>query len=156
MGAAENSILNLNVEVPSRTQYLSLVANVAEELARDVDIAEEDRATLAYHLNLAVTEAVANAIKHGAKPDPTNTVRMRASMDDKSLLVEVFDHGEGFDLPDAAPCDADGLQEHGRGLFLVRSVMDAVEYAKGDGWNVLRMRKNLPHDGARRHETGHE
>ncbi len=146
MGVRAESILNLNIEVPSQTRYLSLVGNIAEGLAREADGTEGDPQTLAYRLNLAVTEAVANAIKHCTKLDPSNTVRIRACIDDKGLLIEVFDHGQGFDLKDAQAAEADSLQEHGRGLFLIRSVMDSVEYRKDDGWNVLKMRKNFEHD----------
>ncbi len=144
MSAGAESIVNLDIEVPRQTQYLSLVGNMAEELAKES--AEGDSDTLAYHLNLAVTEAMANAIKHGATLDPANTMRIRASIDDKGLLVEVFDQGQGFDLKNALPRQVDGLQEEGRGLFLINSVMDSVEYQKGDGWNVLKMRKNFAHD----------
>jgi serine/threonine-protein kinase RsbW len=140
-----DSFLNLELVVPGDTRYLSLIGNIAEEVAREADDAEVDRDTLAFHLNLAVTEAVANAIQHGARCDPTETVRICVSIDDKNLRVQIYDHGLGFDLNAAPRCEPDDLEERGRGMFLMRSVMDSVEYRKTDSGNVLEMRKSLAH-----------
>ena len=141
-GEAE-SFLNLELVVPSHTRYLSLIGNIAEEVARQADAADVDRETLAYQLNLAITEAVANAIQHGAQCDSTKTVRICVSIDEKDLRVQIHDHGQGFDLKSAQMSEIDALDEHGRGIFLIRSVMDSVEYRKAESGNVLEMRKRL-------------
>jgi serine/threonine-protein kinase RsbW len=143
-GEAE-SLLSLELVVPCNTRYLSLIGNIAEEVAKEVHETGVDRDTLAYHLNLALTEAVVNAIQHGAQFDPAATVRIYVSIDDKSLRVQIYDHGKGFDLKAAQQCEAPRLEEHGRGIFLIRSVMDSVEYRKANGGNVLEMRKSLAH-----------
>ncbi len=57
-----------------------------------------DRETLAYNLNLVVTEAVTNAIQHGSPSDEHDRVRVLLSYEDNDLCVRVFDHGQGFDL----------------------------------------------------------
>ncbi len=135
--------LNLELVVPSHTRYLSLIGNIAEEVAREVHDADIDQESLAYHLNLAMTEAVVNAIQHGARGDPAETVRICVAIDDKNLRVQVYDHGQGFDLDAVPSCEVPELEERGRGLFLICSVMDGVEYRKGASGNVLEMRKQL-------------
>ncbi|MBM3624184.1 MAG: ATP-binding protein, partial [Alphaproteobacteria bacterium] len=58
--------VNLDIVVPNETRYLRFVGAVAEQLARELDIQEDKRDTLAFHLNLALTEAVANAIQYSS------------------------------------------------------------------------------------------
>ena len=80
MSGATETILNVDIEVPNQTRYLRLIGNIAEQIAKDLDVANGDCDTLAYHLNLVLTEAVANAIQHGSPGDPKNTVRICISM----------------------------------------------------------------------------
>ncbi len=79
---------------------------------------------------VALTEALSNAIIAGNRSDPSREVRIVAAMDAESLLLEVTDEGDGFDASQwrGSPDDADWLErESGRGLFLMRALMDHVE-----------------------------
>ena len=143
MGDKSETILSVDIEVPNQTRYLRLIGNIAEQIARDLDVANGDCDTLAYHLNLVLTEAVANAIEHGSPGDPNNTVRICISIEDKNLCVRVYDHGQGFNLEAVSTPEFADLEEHGRGIFVIRSLMDSVEYRKTEGGNVLEMRKKL-------------
>jgi serine/threonine-protein kinase RsbW len=79
----------------------------------------------------AVTEALANAVKHGCKSNPALQVRCRVGPDaDGGMVIVVRDSGPGFD-PGSVPCpmDGDGLNlDHGRGIFMIRQLMDDVRY----------------------------
>jgi serine/threonine-protein kinase RsbW len=80
---------------------------------------------------VAVTEALSNAVLNGNCSDVRRTVRVEARIDATSLTVEVTDEGCGFDEASTfyCPSDADWLErEDGRGLFLMRSLMDEVHY----------------------------
>lgn len=96
---------------------------------------------LALNLPVALTEALSNAILRGNGEDAAKWVRVRVAMRDGELTVEVEDEGIGFDL-DACTRDPslpENLEsEEGRGLFLMRSLMDRVEAFRGDG-NVVRL-----------------
>jgi serine/threonine-protein kinase RsbW len=141
-GASEN-IMNVDIVVPNQTRYLGLIGNIAEQIAKQLDTADGDRDTLAYHLDLALTEAMANAIQYGSSTDAKQSVRVCVSIDDKTLCLKVFDHGQGFDLQAVPTPDFADLDERGRGIFLMRSLMDSVEYRKTDNGNVLEMRKKF-------------
>ena len=143
VGGVSETFVNLDIEIPSHTRYLRLVGNIAEQIAKEVDASNGDRDTLAYHLNLVLTEATANAIQYGAPSNSKNTVRICLSIEDKHLCVRVYDHGQGFDLTTVPMPDFADLDERGRGIFLIRSLMDSVEYRKTEGGNVLEMRKKL-------------
>jgi len=141
-GASEN-IVNVDIVVPNQTRYLGLIGNIAEQIAKQLDADNGDRDTLAYHLDLALTEAMANAIQHGSPTDANQSVRVCLSLEDQTLCLKVFDHGQGFDLQAVPTPDFADLDERGRGIFLMRSLMDSVEYRKTDNGNVLEMRKKF-------------
>jgi serine/threonine-protein kinase RsbW len=93
---------------------------------------------------VSVTEAVNNAIIHGNRLDPQKKVLLSARMITPFLLsISVEDEGEGFDyrkLND--PTDPSYLlNEHGRGVFVIQHLADAVQY-HGKG-NVIEMRFNI-------------
>jgi serine/threonine-protein kinase RsbW len=143
MCGKSETILNLEIEVPNQTRYLRLVGNIAEQIAKELGGANGDRDALAYHLNLVLTEAMANAIQYGSPSDPKQTVRICLSIENKDLCVRVYDHGQGFDLAAVSTPDFTELNEHGRGIFFIRSLMDSVDYRKTECGNVLEMRKKL-------------
>ena len=93
-------------------------------------------------IDLAVREAIANAVKHGSQEDPRKTVKISMACDEGGgVLVTVRDSGDGFD-PAATrdPATDEGLAApNGRGLFLIRQLMDEVEFAAGG--TEIRMRK---------------
>ena len=101
------------------------------------------RRACALNVPIALTEALANAIVSGNREDAAKRVLVRACVRDAELVLEVRDEGSGFDLgrekwaPDAPDAHE---RENGRGLFLMRRLMDRVEQfvAPGQG-NVVRM-----------------
>ncbi len=135
--------IQVDIIVPNQTRYLSLIGNIGEAIARELDRYQGDRETLAYHLNLVLTEAMTNAIKHAHHQNSSKTVRVRIHIEQDELCIEVFDQGQGFDLEELPLPDPESPVEHGRGLFLIRELMDEVEYRRGQDTNVLIMKKKL-------------
>jgi len=84
-------------------------------------------------IELALQEALANAVIHGAKEDPTKTVECLVSNDEeRGILIIVRDPGEGFS-PNVIPGCTVGenlYSNHGRGIFLINQLMDKVEFRK--------------------------
>ncbi len=58
----ENKDIELDIKVPNQTKYLSLIGRIGEDIAREIDRFTGDRETLAYQINLVLTEAMTNAI----------------------------------------------------------------------------------------------
>jgi serine/threonine-protein kinase RsbW len=91
-------------------------------------------------LEIALREAMANAVHHGNRRDAAKRVLVRAYCDpQKGFVIAVRDEGSGFDpakVPD--PRSEDRLQlTHGRGIFLMRELMDHMEHRKGGREVVL-------------------
>jgi serine/threonine-protein kinase RsbW len=97
---------------------------------------------LMLNVPVALTEALSNAILRGNADDPRKRVRVTARVDERHLVVEVTDEGAGFDMDACTidPTTPDHLEnEFGRGLFLMRKLMDRVERFAGDPGNVVRL-----------------
>ena len=92
-------------------------------------------------VNLALREAVANAVVHGNERDPTKLVRIiLAAAEDRSLFLIVQDSGRGFD-PARVSSPVNGTAIHapnGRGVFLMRELMKDVTFR--DGGREVRLR----------------
>ncbi len=136
--------IEIEITVPNQTRYLSLIGKIGENMAHELGCFQGNRETLGQHLNVVLTEALVNAIKHANAADPDKEVHIRISVSDKDLLIRVYDNGQGFDfnLVSRATCP-DPLNEQGRGIYIIRSLMDSVEYKKSNGGNVLEMKKRL-------------
>jgi serine/threonine-protein kinase RsbW len=95
-----------------------------------------------FEIELALTEALANAVVHGCEHDPGKAVQVCAGCDPaRGILIVVRDPGPGFD-PSQVPSPVVGekvFAEGGRGIYLINRLMDHVEY--GDGGTEIRMLK---------------
>lgn len=139
--------IDIEIKVPNQTRYLSLIGRVGEDLARQLQGFKGDRDSLANQLNVVLTEAMVNAIRHANEDDPDRQVDVRITITDNELLIQVFDQGQGFDLnsiPEPVFDDYELLEGCGRGIFIMKALMDSVVYRKAEGGgNVLEMRKRL-------------
>ncbi|OGU00871.1 MAG: anti-sigma factor [Geobacteraceae bacterium GWC2_48_7] len=137
--------IELELTVPNQTCYLRLIGRIGEDMARELDRFRGDREALAHHLNMVLTEATANAIRHANAADPEKKIRINIKITNQELSIKVFDSGQGFNLDEVPepPFDLDPLMEKGRGIFIIRSLMDSVVYRKARGGNVLVMKKQL-------------
>jgi serine/threonine-protein kinase RsbW len=135
--------IELDIKVPNQTRYLSLIGRIGEDLAREMEEEGGGREALAHELNVVLTEAMSNAILHAHEDDPDKTVHISLSISDTELCVRVFDQGRGFDLNSVGEPDAGASEEHGRGIFIIRRLMDVVTYRRSKGYNVLEMWKKL-------------
>ena len=132
-------LLRLDKVIPSDPTLLDeLVGDITAEL--DTTACWADAETI----GLAVREAIANAIVHGSRGDPEKTVRISVAVTENcDLSVNVKDSGPGFD-PSALPnpiATENLLAPHGRGIFIMRQLMDEVDFKFDHGTEVHMERK---------------
>lgn len=139
----EKNELEVDIKVPNQTRYLSLIGRIGEDIAKELGRYSGDRETLAYHINLVLTEAMVNAIKYANADDPDKMVHIFINITDDDLLIKVFDNGQGFDINSVPPPDFEKLEDRGRGIFIIKTLMDCVSYRKVSDGNVLEMTKKL-------------
>lgn len=132
----------VDIKVPNQTRYLCLIGHIGENIARTLRNYSGDREKLAYDLNLVLTEAMANAIEHANDGDPAKEIHIEISIVKQRLVIKVFDFGQGFDI-DQFIKPSQPLDEHGRGVYLMSTIMDDMRYVPTNSGHVLEMSKNL-------------
>lgn len=125
----------LELHIPADTRYLSLVRRGVRSLAESMGFAREEVADV----ELAVSEAVTNSMEHGCIPGTEPGVVVRCRVCAEFLVVEVED-----DSPvDSLPCGSHppNNQERGRGVLMMRALMDECQDSRTDHGIVVRMTK---------------
>lgn len=129
----------LELEIPNDVREIERVVDLVR---RECEAMRFARRQLTLNVPVALTEALSNAILRGNAEDPGKCVRVHARVDQRALVVEVIDEGEGFDLEactiDPTTPDRLGIED-GRGLFLMQKLMDSVERYDGRAGNVVRL-----------------
>jgi serine/threonine-protein kinase RsbW len=126
--------------LPSRIEAIATAAEAADEVARRLGLSDE----ALFGLDLAVREAVTNAVLHGNRQNAALPVEITFADAGAQLVVTVRDRGTGFDPTRVAdPTDpANLLKASGRGILFMRNFMDEVEWAQHpEGGTVVRMTK---------------
>jgi serine/threonine-protein kinase RsbW len=139
-GGPENSPLSelIDLSVPADSEAIAAVVDAISETLSRLDVPEQKRLEIA----LATQEAMANAVVHGCGNDPSKQVRCRVKSDPQGrIVIIVTDPGPGFSpdlLPD--PRRHENLHgDHGRGVYLIRQLMDEVRFEHRG--NEIRMWK---------------
>ena len=94
-------------------------------------------------IELALREALANAVRHGSGSDPSKPVHCIVACDEnRGMLIIVRDSGPGFDPTNVAdPLVGENLfRHHGRGIYLINELMDHVRFERGG--TEIQMRKD--------------
>jgi len=128
----ESSQLILRLDVT----FAATVSAIAPIVERILSLAKESSciAGKEFEVQLALYEALTNAVIHGAREDAAKTVEVSACCDQsRGMLIVVRDPGPGF-APDAIPSPIQGeriFASHGRGIFLINRMMDKVDFKRG-------------------------
>lgn len=131
----------IEVRIPSDVGYIERVVEIVRRQVAEMSF---DTKHVMLNVPVALTEALSNAILRGNREDPDKHVHVRVSVTTRQLVMEVKDEGNGFDIDDCTrdPGRPENVErEDGRGLFLMRSLMDSVERYDDDG-NVVRLTLN--------------
>ncbi|HEU5239704.1 MAG TPA: ATP-binding protein [Pyrinomonadaceae bacterium] len=128
--------------LPSHIEAVADAAAAVTDFIRNCGVSEE----AAFGVEMAVREAVTNAMVHGNHEDESKLVEVIFNCHANELEVEIWDQGEGFDpatVPD--PTNAENLlKTSGRGIFLMRTFMDQIEWVnRPEGGTMVRMSKRF-------------
>ncbi|MCB9358246.1 MAG: ATP-binding protein [Calditrichaeota bacterium] len=129
--------------IPSSVDHIEKVDEFVERFATALGF---DRDALA-DIGICVTELVMNAIVHAHKEKSDLPVQVDVEQHDSGLRVTVRDHGPGFDtetVPD--PTSPENLlDDHGRGILIVRAMMDDVQCTRlDDGMQIAFFKRFVP------------
>ena len=123
----EKLVLKLKVTLAADKDAIEPVVQSIMDVVRNMQCAtgKEDA------IELALSEALSNAVVHGAKADPKKVIECDVACDEaRGMLIVVRDPGPGFD-PASIPSPVAGeniYSNHGRGIFLINQLMDEVRF----------------------------
>ena len=128
------------LRLPSSIEAVSEAAAAVADFMNRLGIDEG----VAFGVDMAVREAVTNAVLHGNKLDEAKVVDLKLRNSPEAFEIIVHDQGQGFnpnDIPD--PTQAENiLKTSGRGIFFMRNFMDMVDWsADPKGGTIVRMIK---------------
>lgn len=115
-----------SLTISSERSSIENAVNLVEKVAAEMKLIEEE----AYNLAISVSEAVANAIIHGNKFDKNKKVKISIFIENNRVTVKVKDQGSGFNPKELNnPIDPENVsKEFGRGVFILRNLMDTVDF----------------------------
>jgi serine/threonine-protein kinase RsbW len=134
--------LQFHLAISSRYENIEIVQVVLNDSLERLGLDDDTR----HWLDLAVREAVANAIKHGNEGDPDKRVEVALEYRPDEVVVRVEDEGHGFDprQVDDPRAPENLLRPFGRGIFYIESFMDGVEWGRrAGGGTVVTLRKRI-------------
>jgi serine/threonine-protein kinase RsbW len=127
---SKNLILKLQKSLEGRIEAIPPFVDGLMSIVQSVGCA----AGREREVEVALIEALANAVLHGCKNDPTKMIEVCVGCDEsRGLLIVIRDPGLGFD-PSSIPNPVIGqnlFSTHGRGIFLINQLVDEVHYEKG-------------------------
>ena len=122
---------------------ISKLAIFIEELGEEFGLSPE----LVFNLNLVLEEAVSNVILYAYPKEEHQTISLIARKKDNQLIFVLTDSGKEFDPTQAPDADitlsAEDRPIGGLGIFLIRQIMNTVEYQRIEGKNILTLGKEL-------------
>ncbi len=128
----------ITVSFSSSIKIMNIVLETLEEMLATLGMDVEKH----WKVFLALREVVSNGIVHGNRKDPEKKVQIKVSYG-RRLRFEVKDQGEEFDFEGILKKgQEDIMRERGRGLCIVKQVMDVVRYEFQNG-NLIIMEKVL-------------
>ena len=128
------------LSLPSRIETVAKAANAVADFVSRSGISEE----AAYGIDMAVREAVTNAVVHGNAQDEQKAVELTLKSSPEAVEITIHDQGQGFN-PESVPDpteDENILKTSGRGIFFMRTFMDEVTWSiRPGGGTTVRMLK---------------
>jgi serine/threonine-protein kinase RsbW len=133
--------LDLSVILPSESGSVPVVRRLAAQALRAFGVDDDD----VDDVQLAITEACANVIDHATE---SHTYEVRFELAADRCAISVLDQGDGFDAA-AVPDDLDVTAEDGRGLSLMRALVDSIAFSsEPQEGAVVHMVKHLRYDAS--------
>ncbi len=131
----------MTLTIPNDLRLLCVARNFIDAACRKRGLDE----TITHDIVLAVNEAASNAIRHAHRERPESQLRLECRIVPELVEIRLFDEGEPFDLAAVPQLDPGELRVGGRGVFLMRALMDEVtcEPCRAGG-NELRLAKRVP------------
>ncbi|MBZ4643301.1 MAG: serine/threonine-protein kinase RsbW [Deferribacteres bacterium] len=127
--------LSLEITLKSQLEILKKAGELIESCVKAID---EEYLDAAFYLNLAVTEALSNAIKYGGKKE----ILLKINIENNSVKIDIIDK-EGKIKKHPAIKKASPGDESGRGLYIISKIVDKMQFSQIENGTIFSMEKIL-------------
>src|SRR3954470_9829269 len=129
--------IKFTLQLPRDALSVPVVRRVLNSAMRTLGVCED----CLTDIEIALTEACTNVLDHAAAGDDYQVV---AGLDDSMCVIEVVDSGRGFDAEHLGHVDADHSAEEGRGIQLIRALVDRVHFrSRPEDGMIVHLEKDL-------------
>lgn len=130
----------LALSLPRDEQTIPVSRHIAVNAMSEIGVAEESIDDIA----VALTEACTNVLKHSG---PGDEFEVSLEVDDDQCVIRVVDTGRGFDSDSLGFSNADSSAEQGRGIQLMRALVDSVKFiSKPEAGTIVHLEKTLEYE----------
>ena len=127
----------LSLTLPRDENTIPVTRHIVHHALDEVGAAEECMEDIA----VAQTEACSNVVKHSG---PGDEYEVRVEINEKKCVIRVIDTGRGFDWESLTDGDSDTSAERGRGIQLMRALVDEVRFvSKPESGTIVHLEKAL-------------
>ena len=139
----EKLLMQRQLAISNDLSHLAEVSNLVASVGNELNFSKTDT----NNLKLAIEEVVVNVINYAYPQGEQGEIKIEATASAEALRFKITDNGVPFAPTDAPDVDtslsAEERQIGGLGIFLVRQLMDTINYERVDGKNILTLKKQL-------------
>ncbi|HVF74312.1 MAG TPA: ATP-binding protein [Acidimicrobiales bacterium] len=129
--------LTLGLTLPRDELSIPIARHICRDALNEVGVEPDCRSDI----EIALTEACTNVLEHSG---PGDEYRIDVTVDGELCVIRVVDTGHGFDSASLADMTGDLVSEGGRGVFLMRALVDRIEFiSKPEAGTVVHLEKTL-------------
>ena len=139
----------MKMVIDSVLENVPLIGMAINKLCSQIPLSLEE----SFNVEICVVEAVNNSIEHAYKNEPGHEVMVVFAIGPDELILDIYDTGTSLDQKllenadtkclDIDPGDHDSIPEGGRGLAIIKEIMDSVTYTSKQGEDCFTMIKKL-------------
>lgn len=137
-----NAPIRIKLELPATFQFLNVLSGCLSEMFNRIDDIA-DRNALVYQLQLAAQEICTNIVEHAYQDSSEGRIDISIEVDEaaRQVVLSFGDTGAAYDETIPAVNTIEEPSEGGMGLFLIRQLVDQVDYQRDNQWNLWKITK---------------
>ncbi|MGA2411864.1 MAG: ATP-binding protein [Candidatus Binataceae bacterium] len=133
----------ITLTIESRFENVFLVGLAVNRITSSISLSEQ----LAFEMEVAAVEAVNNAVEHAHHHQANKRITVRVQLNSDHIQFTIVDRGEPIDfervMSGSTPAASTGEPERGRGLKIIKGLMDEVRYKRKGATNQITLVKYL-------------
>jgi len=129
-------------------KFFGDIAQIPEMRKWVIELLEKSEVTegIIEDIKIALSEALANIFHHAYKNETVKPVRIKLMVDNEKAIISLRDFGRKFDLSKYVPPDLNKASNGGYGVYMIRKLMDGIQYFPQEIGTELLMWKSLTND----------